>query len=331
HMQECFTQIGRDGSPQTFCNDYYTSPILEENHYYPFGLKHSGYNANNSQPNYQYKYNGKELQTELGLNTYDYGARNYDPALGRWMNIDPLAEQYRRHTPYAYAVNNPVFFIDPDGMQVADPGDKFKTKDDAFLDFAMQYNGIAINNNVELKTAIYEIKEGEEVFYSYTKPIGYINLDKNGENLSEGTAGELPPDITKGKKVVADGHTHSRDRAGRAKTEQMKKAILNDDNQFSGPDKDNNRTNATNTKGYVAYVALPNGTGLRHDPYVKGDERPAPGTPSIITISKDLPSDPKSPTRVNKVSPNVVPNVMPDVYINGVLDPSKLKTKFDGK
>ncbi|NHN28194.1 hypothetical protein FIA58_021190, partial [Flavobacterium jejuense] len=37
HMQECFTQIGRDGSPQTFCNDYYTSPILEENHYYPFG------------------------------------------------------------------------------------------------------------------------------------------------------------------------------------------------------------------------------------------------------------------------------------------------------
>ncbi|KIC02126.1 hypothetical protein OA88_10375 [Flavobacterium sp. JRM] len=96
--------------------------ILEENNYYPFGLKHQGYNTLNLQAGYKYKYNGKELQEELGLDVYDYGARNYDAAIGRWMNIDPLAEMSRRYSPYTYALNNPVYFIDPDGMMQAPNG-----------------------------------------------------------------------------------------------------------------------------------------------------------------------------------------------------------------
>jgi len=55
----------------------------------------------------QYGFGGKEYQDELNLNLYDVTARNYDPALGRWMNIDPLAEQMRRHSPYNYGFDNP--------------------------------------------------------------------------------------------------------------------------------------------------------------------------------------------------------------------------------
>lgn len=97
-------------------NDPAISEIREENNYYPFGLKHKGYNSGIIGRNHKYGYNSFEEQDELDLNWIDYTARNYDAALGRWMNIDPLAEAMRRHSPYNYAFNNPIFFIDPDGM-----------------------------------------------------------------------------------------------------------------------------------------------------------------------------------------------------------------------
>jgi RHS repeat-associated protein len=97
-----------------------TSEIIEENNYYPFGLKHKGYNdvvsANSNSAAKKFMFGGKEYQEELGLDWYDVSARNYDPALGRWMNLDPLAEKMRRHSPYNFAFDNPVYFQDYDGM-----------------------------------------------------------------------------------------------------------------------------------------------------------------------------------------------------------------------
>ena len=92
-----------------------STEIIEENNYYPFGLEHKGYNSVVNGTHYPFGYNGKEENDELGLEWLDFGARNYDASLGMWMNIDPLAELMRRHSPYNYAFDNPVYFIDPDG------------------------------------------------------------------------------------------------------------------------------------------------------------------------------------------------------------------------
>lgn len=86
--------------------------VVQATDYYPFGQEIF---VAGDQDN-QLKYNSKELQTENDLDWYDYGARMYDPALGRWHVVDPMAEKSRRWSPYTYALNNPIGFIDPDGM-----------------------------------------------------------------------------------------------------------------------------------------------------------------------------------------------------------------------
>jgi RHS repeat-associated protein len=88
--------------------------------YYPFGLAMSASQAPVGTPAQNYTYNGKELQDELGLGWLDYGARMYDPSIGRWNGVDALAEKYAAWSPFNYVMGNPLRFVDPDGMRVQD-------------------------------------------------------------------------------------------------------------------------------------------------------------------------------------------------------------------
>ena len=96
--------------------------IVQTSSYYPFGLvmsKTEGNTSSNYQKN-KYLYNSKELQDDVlngsSLNWYDYGARFYDPQVGRWTTIDPLSEINKRWSPYRFAYDNPLRYFDPDGM-----------------------------------------------------------------------------------------------------------------------------------------------------------------------------------------------------------------------
>ena len=101
-----------------------SSEIIEENAYYPFGMKIRGFNnvvsSNGNSVAQKFGYNGKELEESLDLNTLDLGARHMDPALGRFMTIDPMADFINFQSPYALANNNPVQNIDHYGLGIWD-------------------------------------------------------------------------------------------------------------------------------------------------------------------------------------------------------------------
>jgi RHS repeat-associated protein len=144
--------------------------IVQETHFDPWGLELTGlgYQYGGIKVN-KYLYNGKELIEDNGLQYYDYGARMYDASIGRWSVVDPLAEKMRRHSPYNYGFDNPIRFIDPDGMA---PGD--------FLDENGNYLG---DDGIKNDGKVYVVKTTEKNFDSGAPSAG-ISKDQQKETIS---------------------------------------------------------------------------------------------------------------------------------------------------
>ncbi len=107
-----FSDLNNDGEIDP------ANELLSISNYYPFGM--SWENNTNTSPLQRHLYNGKELDTDFGLNVLFYGARLHDPALGRFTTLDPLAADFASWSTYHYTYNNPIRFIDPDGRAADD-------------------------------------------------------------------------------------------------------------------------------------------------------------------------------------------------------------------
>jgi len=326
---------------------------FEENNYYPFGLKHETYNyqlvgivnpkddplldtsldtkvaktivlgnlgkGQATVPNsgYQYKYQGQERQDELGLNWDSFKYRNYDYAIGRFMNIDPLTEQYNTWSPYAFSGNRVIDAREIEGLE---PHVLFGTMQQAADNFGQQYNGYSINQKVEVGTQFYKQTDADgESCYGYTNPVQGV-----ASMMDTSQATGVPDNAV----VSGDAHTHANENDSSTiriydkvtnnivENKEMNLSnisgfeIKSSSNTTNENDVEKAQTNMNNNENFKSsYTFTPSGL-VYSTQNINGT-----ATPKVnVNLSRTNPSDPNSvmPMNKNPTSPNApLPQVVP--------------------
>lgn len=165
----------------------YRAEPLSTHHYYPFGMEQPLRNFNPA--NHRYGFNGKEKDDELknvSGSSYDFGARMYDPRLGRWLSVDPLEAKYPSFSPYCFVANGPIDKIDPDGRDILVV--TWKTKKNNY-----GHTGIAISEYKNNKPT------GKYTYYDLYPVRDIGNFSKRYIIVGGYVASSVPPKYKKSK------------------------------------------------------------------------------------------------------------------------------------
>ena len=168
--------------------------VMQVTDYYPFGLvmDQQNYFADGVLSN-KYLHNGKELQDDElaggSLGWYDYGVRFYDAELGRFHTVDPLAAKYQSWSPYAYCLNNPIIFIDPDGREVIDAQIRNHPGYQAYLStkYGSMYYNLFKTGEMKSHNLIYSYNSGVGGGSSF----GFYDKQGNMQSLSNVSASDI--------------------------------------------------------------------------------------------------------------------------------------------
>jgi RHS repeat-associated protein len=178
----------------------YKGEVVEENHYYPFGLTLQTTPMATGVTTQPYKLTTKELESNFGINAYDFGARMQDMQLGRWFGLDPLAENYYNINPYSFVANNPIKYKDASGAYVEGTDGK-----PVFFDNANGKITWSANASFDVQrvgNAMLRTKTGSEVFKSMQDAEHPISMTLDYQSITPGVMAQTKQTWSKdGKKL----------------------------------------------------------------------------------------------------------------------------------